>query len=306
MRNNVGNDRLFIINANGTGRREIILPLFGFQATLFPLSFSRDGSQLALFVFNGSRGSIAVVNTDDTDGTSFRIWIDNPVASTLSGDWTTLVGIHANGLVLAKTDGTAPIVLDSGPAFSVSVSYDASQIAYSRLLGSFPSQRLDVFVINGDGTSPRSIANTPEAVDANGNPVFSFLPSISQNGSVVTFFSSADLDLGKNTDLSTEVFVAQLRPSLSIDGAPVSTHRQGETFNFTGFGFTPNGPCTRRVRQPDGTEVTLNPPMTADANGRITWDFPTSTSTPTGTYQVWVIDEATGRISNTVYETIIP
>ena len=45
--------------------------------------------------------------------------------------------------------------------------------------------------------------------------------------------------------------------------------------------------------------------MSADAFGHLPpWAFPTDCGTPPGTYLIWVIDQATGRISNVVTETV--
>jgi Tol biopolymer transport system component len=296
-------DRLFLINADGTARRELILPV-AFVNYLTLLSFSPDSSQIAFYYSDNSGITIATINAD---GTGFRILVDNPIGSTLSADWTTLAGSDINGsVVVIKMDGTSPHVLDSGRVYGgPSITYDGSQIAYARFLGPFFGQYTDVYVINGDGSQPHSVANTPAVVDPRGNLVFSFSPSISQNGSTVAFFSDADLVPGKNSDLNYEVFVAVLRPGLGIDGGAVSTRRRGETFTFTGFGFTHDQLVTRRVRQPDGSEVTLEP-MTATGSGELSWAFPTASDTPTGTYRVWVVDEATGKISNIVDETINP
>ena len=159
-----------------------------------------------------------------------------------------------------------------------------------------------MFCVNPGEGSLINVTNVPGPF---GGPT-TRTPLVSANGAVVTFWSTADLAPGLNSDLSPEVFVALLKPSLSVDAAPASTRSLGDTFIFTGFGFTPDGPVTRRVRQPNGTEVILGPPMTADLSGRISWTFESTAGTPTGTYQLWVIDDNTGRISNTVYETVLP
>ncbi len=94
-------------------------------------------------------------------------------------------------------------------------------------------------------------------------------------------------------------------PTLRIDVGLRSEKPQGQTFNFTGSGYTPNGTVTRRMRQPDGTEITLTPKLKADASGTIRWSFTSSCANPVGTYILWAIDDTTGRglnWSNEVYE----
>jgi hypothetical protein len=205
-------------------------------------------------------------------------------------------------LSAVQTDGTRQQILDVRSTDWHSVSCDGLVACYAALVG---FQRGDIFCSNTDGTGLRNISNTPDGVTPDGLPLAANFPDLSENGSVVVFGSSADLDTGRNPDLSFEIFVALLRPRLGVDGAAISTRPPGETFSFTGFGFTPNGPLTRRIRRPDGIEVTLEPPMTADIFGKVSWTFEATVETPPGTYNIWVIDDTTGRISNTVYEAII-
>lgn len=95
------------------------------------------------------------------------------------------------------------------------------------------------------------------------------------------------------------------QPVLRIDGSTSSTRAIGETFAFTGNAFTVGGTVSRYVREPGGAETTLTPTLNADGGGNIAWSFTPTCTTPTGTYTVWARDDATGRTSNTVAETVI-
>ncbi len=140
-------------------------------------------------------------------------------------------------------NGTARDLLSNTPhGGSIDLSGDGNTLAFSS----------PVSVIATDGTTPVRTLDPEIATDA---------VSTNHDGSlaVVAFVSNGDLQPGMNSDLGYELFSALLRPSLSVDGAPVSSHPQQQSFAFTGFGFMPNQIVTRRVRQPNGVEVTLLP-----------------------------------------------
>ena len=197
-----------------------------------------------------------------------------------------------------------PVTLEpeaSGASFP-SLNYDGSTVAYNKIIAGIS----DVFVVGADRQNQRNLTNTPSGVGADGFPLLSWRSALSENGSAVVFLSDSDLDAGKNTDLTTEVFVAVLSPSLSLDSQTASTRQQLETFTFTGFGFTPNESVTRLVRLPNSTVMILTPQLFADQAGDISWPFPSKCATVPDTYTVWVIDDVTGRISNTVTEIVTP
>lgn len=93
-------------------------------------------------------------------------------------------------------------------------------------------------------------------------------------------------------------------PRLTIDGAAASTRAQGSTFSFVASNYTPGRTTTRWLRMPSGQVTTMAPVLAADAAGRVLWQFTPSCATPTGSYTVWVTDDATARSSNTVVETV--
>jgi pimeloyl-ACP methyl ester carboxylesterase/Tol biopolymer transport system component len=242
-------EHLYLIDADGSNRREIVLPLdaFGGIVEWFqPLSFSADGTELA-FVYSdfiSSRESVVRVGAIRTDRTGFRKLVDplqGPLPA-LSGDWTTMAFSGPGGLSIMNTDGTGLRVLDTTPTANPSISFDGSEICYAALVG---FQHTDVFCISADATNRRNITNTPTGGDAFGNPLSAYYPAISGNGAVVAFFSTADLDAGKNSDFSPEVFAARLKPvdppnpSPTIDSiTPQTGPVTGSTsVTITGTGF---------------------------------------------------------------------
>jgi hypothetical protein len=94
-------------------------------------------------------------------------------------------------------------------------------------------------------------------------------------------------------------------PTLLIDGGTASSHQMGETFWVTGSGYTPGGSVTRHINPPmNGSTVIAG--LTADQSGNLTWAFtPTCANfDPRNAVAIYAVDEATGRISNTITETV--
>jgi PhoPQ-activated pathogenicity-related protein len=93
-------------------------------------------------------------------------------------------------------------------------------------------------------------------------------------------------------------------PTLSIDGGTSSSKPRGGTYVFAGSHYTPSRTLTRYLRQPDGSTIIMTPTLSADGNGNINWSFTSIGTTPIGTYSIWVVDDSTGRTSNTVSEIV--
>jgi hypothetical protein len=94
-------------------------------------------------------------------------------------------------------------------------------------------------------------------------------------------------------------------PTLLIDGGTASSRHIGETFWVTGSGYTPGKSVTRYTNPPvNGSTVIA--PMNADQSGNLTWVFtPTCANfDPRNTVAIYAVDEATGRISNTITEIV--
>jgi len=94
-------------------------------------------------------------------------------------------------------------------------------------------------------------------------------------------------------------------PTLLIDGGTASSRQTGETFWVTGSGYTPGGNVTRYINPPVNSSSAIAS-LTADQSGNLTWAFtPTCANfDPRNTVAIYAVDDATGRISNTVTETV--
>lgn len=91
--------------------------------------------------------------------------------------------------------------------------------------------------------------------------------------------------------------------ALQIDGGPSSAREQGETFSMTGSNLPP-GRVVRRWAKFNGTRTALGD-LTADAQGRLQWQWTPTCTAATGTYTLW-LELVGGARSNTVGETVLP
>lgn len=104
-------------------------------------------------------------------------------------------------------------------------------------------------------------------------------------------------------DVSIIAISPTVNPQISI--SPSSGHQLTTTFRVTGTGFTPFGNVTRRMQKPNGITVTLQPSMSADSNGNISWDFTPQCNTDLGISSIWIIDDTTGSDSLPVSQEVI-
>ena len=95
-----------------------------------------------------------------------------------------------------------------------------------------------------------------------------------------------------------------LTPTLNVDGGIASSRQIGQTFWVTGNGYTAGGRVSRYIN-PAVNGSTAITPLTADGAGNVFWNFtPTCSDPPTSTVAIYAVDDATGRISNAITETI--
>jgi uncharacterized protein YjdB len=92
--------------------------------------------------------------------------------------------------------------------------------------------------------------------------------------------------------------------TLRINGCVASSAPQGSVFSVTGSNFTPYGPVTLHLILPAGNENIL-PIIYSDSNGNISWTSPSSCSNLPGVYEIWAIDNQTGKSSNSVGEILM-
>jgi hypothetical protein len=89
----------------------------------------------------------------------------------------------------------------------------------------------------------------------------------------------------------------------TLNNTPASGQQLTTTFNVTGRKYTPNGTVHRFVRFPNGTEQKISS-IIADRLGHVSWTFAPGSSDQPGTNTVWAVDEATGRRSNDVTQSM--
>lgn len=225
---------LYVMNSDGTNQQPLSVPQVGVLTLLGGSSLSSNGSVLAYPCVSSVSGEFNRICLINTDGTGFREFTDGG-APILSGDATMLVyaSLLPPGLAVIRTDGTGFRVLDSRPAAGWSIDYNGSVICYAPQVG---YQSFEVSCVNADGTNLRDITNAG---------AWSSLPAISENGAVVAFISNADLDLGKNTDGTWEVFAVRLRSSstsaLHIDARANLWGAGGQGAANVGGGIDPPG-----------------------------------------------------------------
>ena len=94
-------------------------------------------------------------------------------------------------------------------------------------------------------------------------------------------------------------------PTLLIDGETASSRQIGETFWITGSGYTPGRTVTRYINPPVNGSTAITT-LTADRFGNLSWAFtPTCGNfNPRNVVAIYVVDDATGRTSNTITETV--
>lgn len=97
-----------------------------------------------------------------------------------------------------------------------------------------------------------------------------------------------------------ELTITAVPVTLSISPA---SGKQGTTFSFTGKGYTPNGKIEWHVKKPDGTEFPVGI-LTASSSGNLKYTYKSNSGSMIGTYNIWAVDQSTGRVSNQVKERI--
>ena len=187
--------------------------------------------------------------------------------------------------------------------------------------GTFSSRRqLETFTFTGSNYTPNrtvtrylrdpsnnvSVLSPTLSADSNGNISWTYTPPCTAPTGTYKVWVRDDAT-GRTSNEVTEEITPNpscSSPTLRIDGGTFSSRRQLETFTFTGSNYTPNRTVTRYLRDPSNNVSVLSPTLSADSNGTISWTYTPPCTAPTGTYKVWVRDDATGRTSNEVTEEI--
>ncbi|UCG88159.1 MAG: PD40 domain-containing protein, partial [Gemmatimonadota bacterium] len=209
---------IFVINSDGTGLRQLTDLLSYYKP---PPSISGDGTVVAFHSpqdltgeNNDGSSEVFVINVDGTglaqvtDAPTYSgLGCQNPSitadGSTIAFDsYADLTGEdpdHGYDIFVINSDGTglAQLIVDGLTVANMypSISADGSVIAFEVNIG----HGYYIFAVNSDGTGITQLSSEP----SEGHCV----PSISGDGSLVTFYSNADLT-GENPDNSCEVFLA--------------------------------------------------------------------------------------------------
>jgi hypothetical protein len=72
------------------------------------------------------------------------------------------------------------------------------------------------------------------------------------------------------------------------------------TFYFKGSGFTPYGKATQQITGSDNLTSSID----IKGDGTLYWQYTSLCTTPLGDYTIRVVDDATGKATNYVYETV--
>jgi hypothetical protein len=94
-------------------------------------------------------------------------------------------------------------------------------------------------------------------------------------------------------------------PALRIDGGTSSTRQIGQTFVFSGTGFSPGRTVTHTINPAVNGSTTLTPTLTADSTGSISWSFTPACGNPKGTFAITAVDDASTRASNSVSQIVV-
>jgi len=95
-------------------------------------------------------------------------------------------------------------------------------------------------------------------------------------------------------------------PTLLVDGGSASSRHMNETFWVTGSGYTPGGAVKRYIDPPVNASA-LIASLSADRLGNVAWAFTPRCDNfnPQNIVTIYAVDDATGRTSNTITETVI-
>jgi hypothetical protein len=95
-----------------------------------------------------------------------------------------------------------------------------------------------------------------------------------------------------------------LVPTLSVDGGTASSRQIGQTFWFSGSGYTAGRTVTRYINPAVNGSTVLTPTLISDGSGNLSWTFTPRCGNPKNTFTIFAVDDATGQTSNTVTQTV--
>ncbi len=165
-------NEIFVVKSDGTGLTQLTDSPLHSSGSFAGTALSADGSRIA---FESTADLVAGENLD-----------------------------HSYEVFVINTDGTGLTQLTADPVVDSrypSISGDGSLVTFATVIeipGDPPVYTGEVFVVNADGTGLTQLTNAPGKQSG--------WPRISPDGSVITFYSNADL-VGNNADGGDEVFI---------------------------------------------------------------------------------------------------
>lgn len=174
-------DNAFVMNADGSGRRQVTDKLF---PTRF-ISWSRDGTKVAFDhrkPFGFVQNKIYIANVDGTG--LFELTKDVPEVDCYGAAWspdgTKIAITSTGGIYVLNSDGTNPINItihhDNRWGSSPRWSPDGSKILYQITVWIGDVHHGEIYIMNADGSSPFNLSNHP-AEDYGGYWYNGLLPS---------------------------------------------------------------------------------------------------------------------------------
>jgi hypothetical protein len=199
----------------------------------------------------------------------------------------------------AEPDPNSSFTGWTGACIGTSLTCEVKMSANKTVRANFVSCTLTV---SKKGTGTGTVSSSPGGIDCGADCKEKYakdtlvtLTASPEPNSVFAGWSGAytgtsltcQVKMGANRTVTSK-FVPYVSPALTINGVKSSTKKQGESFSFKGSNYTSQSTVTRHMLQPDGSEITLTPTLSASSSGTISWSYTSSCSAPTGTYTVWV------------------
>jgi len=227
-----------------------------------------------------------------SSNTTYRWRIDtkNSSGTTVGDVWSFTTAQSVTASVTLKIDGGTSSSRPIGQTFSFTGS------------GYTPGQTVTRTI---NPAVSGSTVLSPLTADGAGNITWTFSPTC---GNPINTFTIVATDVATNrpSNSVTETVTNSpscLAPTLRIDGGTSSSRPIGQTFSFTGSGYTPGQTVTRTINLAVNGSTVLSP-LTADGAGNISWTFSPACGNPIDTFTIVATDTATGRQSNAVTETV--
>jgi surface antigen len=120
----------------------------------------------------------------------------------------------------------------------------------------------------------------------------------------VNFFGTTDASLPTTFRIDdVSMLVTILNPTLSVSPSSVMQN-SGNSFSFSGSGYTPNGTVNQYIEYSGQSSFSYLGYVYANSSGIVSWQFSPQCSTPVGAHQLYVVDQTSGKQSNTVNEVV--